>query len=193
MKKGTYLDPILRSPKTIFTSQDIAMLWQEKNGNANRVRLSRLVNSGRLIRLRQGIYAKDRDYSRLELATRIFAPSYVSFEAVLTREGMIFQYHSQITLASYLSRVVVIDSQSYHFRRLKPSLSTNPAGIYFSAQTSIASPERALLDTLYSFGDYHFDNLRGLDWDKVRALLPIYQNQRLEKTVKALCKKQAKV
>ena len=48
------------------------------------------------------------DYNRLELATRIFTPAYVSFETVLAKEGLIFQYYNKITAAA-----VVIAAQDF--------------------------------------------------------------------------------
>jgi hypothetical protein len=38
----------------------------------------------------RGIYAKDKDYDKVELAGRIFTPGYVSFETVLVRSGINF-------------------------------------------------------------------------------------------------------
>lgn len=31
VKKGGYLDILLRSPKSIFTTKDVALLWSEDN------------------------------------------------------------------------------------------------------------------------------------------------------------------
>jgi hypothetical protein len=41
-----------------------------------------------------------------------------------------------------------------------------------------------LLDRVYISKNYYFDNLCGVDWDKVFEILPIYHNKRMEKTVK---------
>ena len=52
---------------------------------------------------------------------------------------------------------------------------------------SIAAPKRAFLDVLYVHKQYHFDNLRPLNWEKVYALLPIYEgNKRMQMIVDAL-------
>lgn len=189
MQKGDYLDTILRSSKTVFTLKDIALLWQDDDTDAARVRLSYYVNKGNLFRLRRGIYVKDKNYNKLELATRIFTPSYVSFETVLAKEGLVFQYQTAITVASYLSRDITIDEQKYLYRKVKNAVSTNSVGIQQTDNIAIASKERAFLDTLYSNADYHFDNISGIDWEKVSQLLPIYQNKRLEKKVKSFVKK----
>jgi predicted transcriptional regulator of viral defense system len=192
MQKGDYLDTILRSNKTVFTVKDIALLWQDDDTDSARVRLNYYVKKGNLHRLRRGIYVKDKNYDKLELATRIFTPSYVSFETILAKEGLIFQYQTEITVASYLSRDITVDGQNYSYRKIKNAVLTNPAGIEQNNNISIATKERAFLDTLYSNTDYHFDNINALDWEKLHQLWPqllaLYRNKRLEKKVKSLVK-----
>lgn len=186
MQKGNYLSAILRSGKTVFTTRDIALLWQEPVTSATRVRLNYYVNRGDLYRIRKGIFAKDRRYNRLELATRIYTPSYVSFETVLVKEGVIFQVYERIFVASYLSREITIDQQSYSFRKIKTEVLTDVIGIDHIDETSIASVERAFLDTLYLNADYQFDNLRTLDWNKVMGISRIYNNRRMTQIVDRL-------
>lgn len=186
MSKGDYLIAILRSPKTIFTSKDIALLWGEQSSNSASVRLNYYVKNGDLYRIRRGLYTKDKNYNKIELATRIISPSYVSFETVLAKEGVIFQFYSQIFIASYLTREIIIDEQTYSFRQIQKHILTNPLGVEHKNEVSIATKERAFLDTLYSNTDYHFDNTGNLDWNKIFEILPIYQNNRMTKKVKEL-------
>lgn len=186
MEKGNYLTTILRSPKTVFTYKDILLLWGESGSEAAIVRLHQYVRKGNLYRIRRGIYAKDKNYNKAELATRIFAPSYISFETVLSKEGVIFQFYGQIFIASYLTREITIDGQKYSFRKVKNSILTHAAGVEHKDESSIAIKERAFLDTLYINTDYHFDNLGGLDWNKVFDILPIYKNKRMAKIVKEI-------
>lgn len=186
MQKGRYLETILRSPKTVFTLEDVSLLWGEPSTQAVRVRLSYYVGRGRLYRIRRGLYAKDKNYNPLEFATRIYPPSYVSFETILAREGLIFQFHAEVSVASYLTREIEVDGQTYSFRKIKTPILINPVGVENRNETSLAVRERAFLDTLYLHGDYHFDNLNGLDWNKVMDMLPIYQNQSMERRVRRL-------
>jgi predicted transcriptional regulator of viral defense system len=188
MNKGDFLTAILRSKKTVFSYKDVILLWHDKGTWATRKRLSYYIEKGDLYRIRKGLYAKDRNYNRLELATRILTPSYVSFETVLAKEGMIFQYYEKIYVASYLDREVTIDSQTYSFRKLKTTVLVNSVGVEQSNETSIASKERAFLDTFYTHSDYQFDNLRDLNWEKVFEILPIYTNKRMKKRVESLYK-----
>lgn len=187
-KKGEYLGILLRSKKTVFSTKDIILLWRSSNIAAAKVRLNYYIKTGKLIRLRKGIYAKDRNYDKYELATKIFRPSYISFESVLGPAGITFQYYSQIFVASYIKRDIKCDNQLYSFRVIKDSVLTNPKGINQGEEYCIASKERAFLDTIYRSKDYHFDNLSPLDWDKVFDLLPIYENKKMEKKVAAYYK-----
>lgn len=188
MQKGDYLSAILRSSKTVFSSKDIALLWQESGTSASRVRLNYYVKKGDLYRIRKGLYAKSKKYNKLELATRVLAPSYVSFETVLAKEGLVFQYYNQIFVASYVTREIDIDSQIYSYKKMKDSVLVNSSGIEHVNDTSIAVKERALLDTLYVNPDYHVDNLRSVNWDKIFEILPIYNNKRMVRKVNQLFK-----
>jgi predicted transcriptional regulator of viral defense system len=188
IKKGEYLDVLLRSPKTIFSTKDVSLLWGEKNEAAARVRLSYYVRTGKLIRVHRGLYAKDKNYDKFELATRIYTPSYISFETVLAKAGVIFQFYSRIFVASYLTREITIDGQIYSYRKIKDSILTNHAGVEAKDNYYIASPERAFLDIVYLNKDYHFDNLSPLNWDRVFEILPIYKNKSMEKRVKKYSK-----
>jgi hypothetical protein len=184
MRKGDFLTTILRSSKTVFTLGDIVMLWGEPGSEATRVRLNYYVQQGDLYRIRRGLYAKDKKYNRLELATRIFTPSYVSFETILSKEGLIFQFYNQIFIASYLTREITIDDQIYSCRKIRNPLLIDSIGVELKEESSFASKERAFLDILYLNSDYQFDNLGGMDWERVFEILAIYGNKRMDKKVK---------
>ncbi|MBU4331658.1 hypothetical protein KKD19_03845 [Patescibacteria group bacterium] len=180
MRKDYILD-LMRSKNTIFTTDDVSLLWEESDTNFVRKKIYRYIKAGKMYSVRKGIYAKDKNYNKYELATRIFTPSYVSFETVLGPAGITFQYYSQIFVASYLTREITIDGQTYSFKKIKDSILTNKTGIEIKNNYYIASPERAFLDTVYLNKEYHFDNLINIDWDKVYRILSIYNNKRMEK------------
>jgi len=184
MEKDNLLD-LMRSKNTIFTIKDVALLWGESDVNFVRKKIYRFVKAGKLYSVRRGIYAKDRNYEKYELATKIFTPSYVSFETVLAKAGVIFQFYSQVFVASYLTRELTIDGQTYSLKKIKDTILTNRAGIEAKENYFIASPERAFLDVVYLNKDYHFDNLLPLDWNKIVEILPIYGgNKRMEVKIK---------
>ena len=169
-----YLLNLLRSKNTIFTTKDVSLLWGVSDVHFVRKKLYRYIKSEKLYSVRKGIYAKDKNYEKYELATKIFTPSYISFETVLAKAGITFQFYGQIFVASYLTRELVIDDQVYSLKKIKDSILTNRAGIEAKENYFIASPERAFLDILYLNKEYHFDNLESINWEKVAEILPIY-------------------
>ena len=175
---------MLRLNSAVFTFKDISLIWGETDAKRTKRRIYRYVKSGKLYSVRRGIYAKDKNYDKLELASKIYTPSYISFETVLAKAGIVFQFYAQIFVASYLTREITADKQNYSYKKIKDSVLTNQAGIEKKNNYAIASTERAFLDVLYLNKDYHFDNLSPLDWDKVFEILPIYTNKRMEKKAK---------
>lgn len=186
MKKGDFLSKLLRSDKTVFSFSDIILSWKEMDTSSAIARVSYYVKNNQLIRLRRGLYAKDNSYDKNELATKIYIPSYISFETVLRNAGAIFQWYDSIFVASYKTKVIEADGQKYCFRTIKPEILTNSLGIVNMGNYHIASPERALLDILYLNKDYYFDSLSIFNWEKVYEILPMYRNKRIVKKVKEL-------
>jgi len=182
--KGEFLEVLLRSPQTIFSTKEVALLWGESNATVVSRRLNSYAQVGKLVRVRRALYAKDRNYNRWELATRIYTPAYISFETVLAAEGIVFQFYGNIFVASYLEREINADGQKISLVRMKDYVLSNIAGIIHKDGVAIATKERAFLDRLYVSKKYHFDNLASLDWNKIFELLPIYRNKRLEKKVR---------
>lgn len=183
-QKGEYLDILLRSNKTIFSNKDVALLWGEEKEDVIKKRLNKYVKSGKLLKVRRGFFAKDKNYNRFELATRINTPSYISFETVLGSAGMTFQYYGNIFVASYINREMEVDGQKITFVRMKDYVLSNTVGIENEDGYARATKERAFLDRIYISKDYYFDNLKPLDWDKVFEILPIYYNKRMAKKVR---------
>lgn len=182
--KGRFLETLLRSPQTVFAVKDVALMWGEKATNAVRVRLNSYVRSGKLIRVHHGIYAKDENYNRFELSTRIYTPAYISFETVLREAGIVFQHYETIFVASYVTRGIKVGGQKISFIRMKDYVLSNTTGIKHADGIAKATKERAFLDRIYVSKSYYFDNMGTLDWDAVFKILPVYQNKRMEKTVK---------
>ena len=160
-------------------------MWREMNSNLAKKRLYRYVKNGTLLQIRKGIYAKDEEYDRMELANKIYTPSYISFETVLTREGIVFQHYDSIFAASYLSREITAGGQTYVFRKIKDRILTNSLGLADHGRYFMASKERAFLDTVYLNRNYHFDNLSGIDWNKCLDLIPLYKNTAMENRLKS--------
>lgn len=182
MEKADILN-ILKSNNTVFSFKEILLASGESNPALLRRRIYSYIKNGQLYGIRRGLYAKDKNYNKFELATKIFIPAYVSFETVLAEAGVTFQHYSQIFIASYQTKEIDCDEQIFSFKKLKTNILNNNSGIENKGFYSIASKERAFLDIVYLNKDYHFDNLSPLDWDKVFSILPLYENKRMTKKV----------
>ena len=134
---------ILRSQATVFTIKDVLLAAHEPKPLLLKRRLNYYVKKGELYHIRRGLYAKDSKYDRLEAATKIFTPSYVSFETILVEAGIIFQHYSTIFVATYQTKEIVCDGQTYSFKKIKDTILTNSAGVEQRDCYFIASKERA--------------------------------------------------
>jgi len=185
MEKYYILD-LMRSKKTVFSFKDLILLWGESDVNFVKKKIHRYVKSGKMNSIRKGIYSKDKNYDKYELATKIYTPSYISLETVLGAAGITFQLYGQIFVVSYTTKEIECDGQKYSYNKIKDTILTNQAGIESRENYNIASPERAFLDVIYLHKDYHFDNLSILNWEKVEEILPIFGgNKRMAKLVKS--------
>jgi len=173
---------LYKKSQTVFTFKEVSLLFLHLPSNSLRDKLAYAVKTKKLVKLRKGIYAKE-GYQPLELANRIFAPSYISLETVLTKEGIIFQEYRNIFVLTYLTRKLNINNYFFYFRKIKDLILLNQTGIENKNHYYIANKERAFLDAVFLYKDYHFDNLKPLDWDKVNQYKNIYQSKILEKRV----------
>jgi len=181
--KGNYLEIILRSKQTVFSVNDIVLLWGERAVPAVRVRLNYYVKTGKLVRIYRGFYAKDNHFDILELASKIYTPAYISFETVLTQSGINFQHYSTIFVASYINREITVGDYKIKYIRTKDYVLSSMIGVRHESGYSVASPERAFLDRLYISRDYYLDNPTKLNWSLILDMVPSYHNQRLTKKV----------
>ncbi|MFA5995174.1 MAG: hypothetical protein WCW27_02545 [Patescibacteria group bacterium] len=182
------ISAILRSNNTVFTFKDVALIW----GNTNKITTISSVNyyikTGQLYRIRKGIYAKNEHYNKLEFATKLYPPAYISLETVLRQTGVIFQYYSQIFVVSYLTRQLEVDKQKYVYRRIKEQILTNQLGLVKKDNYFIADKERAFLDMLYLRKNFSFDNLSSINWASCFVIAKIYENKTLIKKLNSYYK-----
>lgn len=131
------------------------LLDKYKNYAFPESRISYLVKTGKLIRIRRGLYvfSQENNVSEMCLANIICSPSYISFASALRYHGFIPERVVSITSAIYgktknkifrtpfgtfLYYYVNPKTYSYGFVRVK-----EPFGSFL-----MATPEKALLDTL---------------------------------------------
>ncbi len=183
---------LYKSSKIVLNTKDLALVWEETDRNSLKAKIFYYTKTGVLIRLSRGIFTKDKNFNPKELATSIYLPSYISFETVLREAGMIFQYYETIFVAGKWPKSIKIDKYNFTFRKLKDAVLFNSDGVKSENGFSIATPERAFLDTIYLYPKYYFDNFSVLNWDKCFELVKIYNNKQLEKRLNKYFQQYAK-
>lgn len=174
---------LYQRPQTIFTFKEISLMFKDLSYQSLKDRLSYAVRAKKILRLRKGVYAK-MDFNFYELANKLYTPSYISLETVLKKEGIIFQEYETIFVVSYLTRKITINQRSIFYRKVKNEILLEKEGVIEENNYFIAIKERAFLDALFLYKNYHFDNLQPLNWEKIHRLKKIYQSRALEKRVK---------
>lgn len=192
IKMRSLIAKLYQSPKTILTTKDLALLWQENDKKNLNAKITYYVKQKNLTPLTRGIFAKTKQYDPKELATSIYLPSYISFETVLRESGIIFQHYDTIFIASKRSNIIVVDNNTFTFRKLKDEVLYNSTGINNQGSYSIATQERSFLDMVYLFPNYYFDNLRPINFQKCFELAVIYNNKQLIKRLNKYYKNNVK-
>jgi predicted transcriptional regulator of viral defense system len=180
--KDTIILSLYKRPETVFILQEIALLFPEVMYGNLRKRMSYFAKTGSIKKLSRGVYAKD-NYNVLELANKLYTPSYISLETVLQKAGVTFQYYESIFAVSYLTRTIEAGGHTIEYKRIKKDILLNKRGIEEQGNVIIATPERAFLDAVFLYKNYHFDNLGALNWDKIMELKYIYETRVFNKRV----------
>lgn len=181
MNNSTLL-ALYKRPETVFTLREISLLFPKVPYTNLKKRMSYLATTGAIRKLTKGVYAKDH-YDVLELANKLYTPSYISLETVLQPAGVTFQYYECVFAISYLTRTIEVDNHTIEYRRMPKDVLVNSQGITQEGNVTIATPERAFLDAVFLYKNYHFDNLSTLDWDKIMELKQIYPSRVFTKRV----------
>jgi predicted transcriptional regulator of viral defense system len=136
--------------KPVVTTNDVTLALGVERSAATQT-LKRLAAEGLLKKIRHGLWALDAALDPLVLPEYITAPlpSYVSFQSALYLRGMVSQVPEVIYVASLAqTRRVRTALGGFSIHRLAPTF----FGGYETLEESgvrLATPEKALLDTLY--------------------------------------------
>lgn len=166
---------LYRRSETVFTVHEIAQFVPDISPESVRDRLYYFTRIGRLKRVHRGVYAKP-GYNPLELANKLYAPSYISLGTVLADTGVIFQHDTTIFAVSRLTKLVTIDGIDIQYRQIRSDILTDTQGIEQKPGYWSATRERAFLDAVYIYKNYYFDNLDAIDWKQVEQLKHLYWN-----------------
>lgn len=167
-----FLDQLKSFSKDYLNLADLEKILERKRDSLA-VLVHRLVKDGFLIRLQPGIYTTPEKFAKLDrIANQLYYPSYLSFDTVLGRGGILNQIPYSLTFATTRkSKRITLGGTDVIYSQLKPELYF---GYELKQGINIAEPEKALLDQLYlvSLGktSLDFEELNLIDLDKKKFL-----------------------
>ena len=174
------------SKKSVFTADELALAWKITNKNVLLVTINRSIKNGFLKKIRRGVYLLDeKKVNVFELACKLKKRSYISFETVLSKEGIIFQWQDKVFLASDRASEIENKYGKFVYRKIPDRVLYSNDGIINKGNYFIAAKERALCDKVYKDGISYFDDLSGIDRKKIFRIAKLY-NKRLEKDIRKI-------
>jgi predicted transcriptional regulator of viral defense system len=135
----------------------LTMMHELRDYASPKSRLTRMIKSGEVIQVRRGIFLDGQEktgYSLKSLAAVIYGPSYISFEYALAYYGLIPERVQTVTSAAYhknKNRRFSTPLGEFYYYYLPATVF--PYDVMLGSENDqnylIASPEKALCDTLY--------------------------------------------
>lgn len=184
MNNSERLKILMESGRTVFTPLDLRLLWGVNSLNA-KISVVRMVEKGLIQRLATGYYALNDRYNRYELANRILAPSYVSFQSALFHAGFNFQARREVGSVALRNHRKKVGNMLYTHVAMKKELFFNPEGVVIREGVSMALAERAILDSFYFGYLPDLDNAEKLNKPYLAKLSVMYPKT-VQKKVKRL-------
>lgn len=135
----------------VFTPLDLERHFRVRTHTA-RIFLVRNARRGVFVQAKRGLYYDTHALpSEVELANKLYQPSYVSLEYALSHWGIIPETVYAVTSATTkASREFAVNGVRYLYARMKPSVFTGYlTKIIQGRSVLIASPEKAFVDYLY--------------------------------------------
>jgi hypothetical protein len=156
---------------TLFTEEDLKLLFHEKSLVQIHSSLSYHIKKNHILKFKRGVYSlvssdEKIHFSKFSLGNILYSPSYISFESALSYHGLIPEAVYEITSACHLSKRKRFENSlglfSYAHSPVKPFFleveKDEESGFL------IASPIRALFDLIYRRKVIYSD-LNGLELD----------------------------
>lgn len=137
----------------IRTTQDLLL---ELAGYSNpQTKIQRLMKNGTLVKIKRGLYETDPNVPAYLLTGVVYGPSYISFSYALAQYGLIPERVEACTSATFgknRSKQFKTPFGNFLYRDIPKEV--YPYGVYWKQEGNysylIASPEKALCDTLYT-------------------------------------------
>lgn len=174
---------------------------------AGRLQLSRWARTGKIIRLKRGLYTlsparRPLPFSTSWLANTLYSPSYLSLETMLSWYDLIPERVAQTTSITTLKTALFNNALgTFGYRHIKPQLFTGfeETKDEHGAAILMATPEKALLDYIYLYPhwcstvEFMEKNIRLQQLEQLRPKWmlhwsAIFQSKKMEQATQLLLK-----
>ena len=182
----TNIEKLALSGKKVFTTQDLAVIWQIPQRRRLIELIKYYLREKRLSSIYKGVYGYGNDFTSFDIAQKLIPLSYISLYTTSQIHGLTFQYYETMYAISLKSKKYKIGEQDFVYHRVKEQIFYNQLGLVNNGRYIIADRERTITDCLYVYPNFAFDNLQGVDKEKLRVLVKMYNNNMLERRVKDL-------
>ncbi len=179
---------ILNSQIYVFSSRDLSSLL-ELSPRLTLYYLQKGIKDHLFLRLKNGLYTLATDPARIEeIANRLYAPSYLSFEFALSHYNLIPETIYSVTSATTkATREYEVNGTAYTYTTIPPVAYTGYIPLTQDYRSYlIADPEKAVVDYLYLLalgrrGHYERLDVSKLDHTKITQYLSLFKRPSLYK------------
>lgn len=173
--------------KPVFSWEEAKTVAWETKPYTLAQELHQWSQKGDLIGLKRGVYAyPEKMGSKAEIACVLYAPSYISLEYALHFYGLIPDVAFAVTMVTpKTTRTVHSPMGDFVYRHLKPSLFWG-----YDPETGMGEREKVILDYFYLSGrdlkstvefweTFRWQNLREIDFKKMKKLAPKFETKKV--------------
>ena len=192
----------------IYDFQSLSIKYKEYSNIYQKI--SNECKKGKLVKIKRGLYSDDLDSDKEVIANICYNPSYISFEYALSYYGVIPEFVSTFTSATFgkkNNKIYHMKDCTFDYRSVPDEVF--PMGILIMKNSKdisykIASKEKALCDLLYSkypvrsikdlkillFEDMRIDEneLLKMNVEFIKEIAPLYHSNTLNVLKKYLSK-----
>lgn len=187
MNNQTSIEKLITSGKSVFTTSDLAVIWQISDRKKLTSRIKYYLKFNRLEHIHKGVYAYG-EYTQLDIAQKLVPLSYISLYTTAQMHGLTFQHYSTIYCVSMASKKYNIGTQKYEYHKVKESIFYSDIGLINNGRYTYANKERTICDLLYVYPRIAIDNIQDIDSNLLRRISQTYNNKRLQRDINLIVK-----
>lgn len=186
MNNFSLLELLAKSDKSIFTTADLAVIWSITNRRRLLELIKYYLRTRRLTPISKGVYAYGSSYTNLDICQKLSPLSYISLYTSCQIHGLTFQHYTTTFAMALRSKKYSLSQGDFEYHRLKASVFYNQTGLIQTDHYVIASPERTVVDCLYTYPSFSFDNLRSINPESLLNIANLYHNNSLLRRINQL-------